>query len=246
MNRIKSLWNQRGEINLIDLDNEYYLVRFAIEDDYNNVLLGGPWVIYGSYLTVQPWNRSFSTVANHPIKIMVWVLFPGLPYRYYTKSLFRCIAGITGNVVRIDYNTEDGKRGRFARLAVVVDLDKPIVSGIIIDGQHQTVEYEGLPLICYACGKYEHTCEQYGGITSTDSGDMKGNQVSITEENPYGPWMQVANKKKRNNASRISANEETSKQKAGQNLGSRYTILEKLKDVECGHGEREYCGREGS
>ncbi|KAL4284044.1 hypothetical protein GQ457_16G010840 [Hibiscus cannabinus] len=43
LNRICSLWNPSGEMCLIDLDNEFYLVRFAHEDDFTKVLAGGPW-----------------------------------------------------------------------------------------------------------------------------------------------------------------------------------------------------------
>ncbi|KAL4360769.1 hypothetical protein GQ457_04G012420 [Hibiscus cannabinus] len=139
------------------------LGRFARVEDFNKVLTGGPWMIYGTYLTVQPWSRSFSVTEAYPSQIMVWVRLPKLSCRYYTKSLFRHIAEAIGKVVRVDYNTSEGKRGRFARLAIVVDLNKPLVSGIIIDGIRQDIEYEGLPVICYKCGRVGHSKEQCGG-----------------------------------------------------------------------------------
>ncbi|KAL4347946.1 hypothetical protein GQ457_17G010650 [Hibiscus cannabinus] len=60
-------------------------------------------------------------------------------------------------IFRIDYNTTEGKRGCFTRFSIVVDLNKPLVPGIIIDGVQQRVEYKGLPTICYSCGRYAHT-----------------------------------------------------------------------------------------
>ncbi|KAL4324061.1 hypothetical protein GQ457_11G028370 [Hibiscus cannabinus] len=162
LNRIQTLWNPIGELQLIDMENEYFLVRFANEEEFVKVLSGGPWIVYDSYLTVQPWSRNFSINAYHPDKVMVWVRLPKLPYRYYTKSLFRYIANSIGKVVHIDYNTDDGGSGRFARLAVIVDLHKPLVSGIIIDGMRQDIEYEGLPTICFTCGKYGHSKEECG------------------------------------------------------------------------------------
>ncbi|KAL4340432.1 hypothetical protein GQ457_08G019370 [Hibiscus cannabinus] len=143
LNRIQSMWNPSGDMILIDLDNDYYLVRFALVEDFNKVLIDGPWMIYGTYLTVQPWSRSFSITETHLSQIMVWVRLPKLPYRYYTKSLFCHIAFTIGKVVRVDYNTTEGKRWRFARLAIVVDLNKTLVSGIFIDGVRQDIEYEG-------------------------------------------------------------------------------------------------------
>ncbi|XP_039055003.1 uncharacterized protein LOC120197594 [Hibiscus syriacus] len=124
---------------------------------------------------------------DYPMKIMVWVRLPGLPYHYYTRSLFGHITGAIGKVVRVDYNTEDGKRGHFARLAVVDDLDKPLISGIVIDSHRQLIEYEGLPTICYSCGKYGHTHEHCGKekkehwvkkIASSDTGRQNTAHIS--------------------------------------------------------------------
>ncbi|KAL4278157.1 hypothetical protein GQ457_03G033120 [Hibiscus cannabinus] len=163
LTRIRSLWTPSGEMALVDLDNGYYLVCFAKADDVNRVLLGGPWLIYGNYLTVQPWSRNFSTEKEHPDHIVVWARLSGLPYRYYTKSMFRFIANAIGKIIKIDYNTKEGKRGRFARIAVVIDLNKPLVPSLVIDDKRQITKYEGLPMICYSCGKFGHTMETCKG-----------------------------------------------------------------------------------
>ncbi|KAL4360801.1 hypothetical protein GQ457_04G012650 [Hibiscus cannabinus] len=196
LNRIQLLWKPKGEFSLIDLDNNYFLVRFAIEEDFRHVLLDGPWVIFGSCLTVQPWSRYFSTKEEYPSQVMVWVRLPKLPYRYYTKSLFRHIAASIGTVVRIDYNTTEGKQGRFARLAIVVDLQKPLVSGIIIDGQRQDIEYEGLPEICFKCGKYGHLKDVCGVTPVAGPNDVRVGTSRDSNE-LYGPWMQVADRRRR-------------------------------------------------
>ncbi|KAK8490449.1 hypothetical protein V6N11_061759 [Hibiscus sabdariffa] len=51
--------------------------------------------------------------------------------------------------------------GKFARLAVMIDLKKPkpILSCIGIDGFIQKLLHEGLQQICYSCGRYGHTKE---------------------------------------------------------------------------------------
>ncbi|KAK8593200.1 hypothetical protein V6N12_045284 [Hibiscus sabdariffa] len=40
-NREHALWNPSGELSIIDLDNDYYLIQFALEVDYEKVLSGG-------------------------------------------------------------------------------------------------------------------------------------------------------------------------------------------------------------
>ncbi|KAL4384684.1 hypothetical protein GQ457_15G002820 [Hibiscus cannabinus] len=194
------MWNPSGELAMIDLDNGYFLIRFALESDMLKVLTGGPWVIYGHYLTVQPWSRSFSTAKDHPDQIVVWVRLPGLPYRYYTKSMFRCIAGVIGKIVRIDYNTTEGKCGKFARLAVVVDLKKPLIPSIVIDNFHQKIEYEGLPIICYGCRCYGHTedaCKLNVSGSSTEECGVTDELRESDKLEKFGPWMQVMGRRAR-------------------------------------------------
>ncbi|KAL4310070.1 hypothetical protein GQ457_01G015050 [Hibiscus cannabinus] len=226
LNRIQALWNPIGELQLIDMDNEYILVRFANEEDFIKVLSGGSWVVYGSYLTVQPWSRHFSTNADHPDKVMVWVRLSKLPYHYYTKSLFRYIVNSIGKVVRIDYNTEDGKRGRFARLAVIIDLHKPLVSSIIIDGLRQDIEYEGLPTIYFTCGKYGHSKEDCG-IKRKEGGSTIADAETRNPKDLYGPWMQVTNRRKKT----FIALQEIQDEETNVNYAEPITLTQQPKDV---------------
>ncbi|XP_039049545.1 uncharacterized protein LOC120190550 [Hibiscus syriacus] len=211
VNRIQSLWNPAGKPLVVDLENDYFLVRFKNEEDYSRVLMGGPWMIYGSYLIVQPWGRLFSTLEDHPSQIIAWVRLPGLHYRYYTRSLFRILTGVIGKVVRVDYNTSDGKRGKFARIAVIIDLTKPLVAGIKLDGHLQRTEYEGLPTICLNSGKYGHPKEVCAGVV---------------EDNPFGPWMQATRRGRKMNLNR--KDETTSKENSGiegVSSKSRFDVL---------------------
>ncbi|MBA0560775.1 hypothetical protein Golob_017653 [Gossypium lobatum] len=75
------------------------------------------------------------------------------------QGLMLALAEVSGRVVKADYNTTDGKRGKFARIAVVVDLSKPLVSFLGIDRKKQAVVCEGLPSICYDCSRVGHIKE---------------------------------------------------------------------------------------
>ncbi|MBA0844714.1 hypothetical protein Goarm_022514, partial [Gossypium armourianum] len=175
--RVHDLIDKFGRVQLVDLENDYYIVKFSIISDYKKALIDGPWTIYERYLIVQPWSRDFSTDKSYPFQVLAWVRFPGLPYRYYTKGIFRTLASEVGQIVKIDYNTIGGRKGKFTRMAIFVYLNKPLVLCIDIDGFTQKIEYEGLLQICY------------------DSGSMvmaSSNKASEDKEGLYGPWM-VAN-----------------------------------------------------
>ncbi|CAN1732122.1 hypothetical protein LINPERHAP1_LOCUS1478 [Linum perenne] len=78
-NRLRSMWKPQGNMQVIDVDMDCYLVRFGEEKDYFKALTGGPWMIFKHYLIVQQWDPSFRVSTKLPSKMVVWVRFPHLP-----------------------------------------------------------------------------------------------------------------------------------------------------------------------
>ncbi|XP_028762820.1 uncharacterized protein LOC114721167 [Neltuma alba] len=211
--KIVSLWRPVGHFKLTELDGGCFMVKFSNQQDYLSAMLGGPWVVLGHYLTVHPWEPSFSPLNLEIKQVLGWVRLPGLPYHYYHKSVLRAIGGVIGEVLKIDYNTEGVDKARFARLAVKLDLTKPLVAKIKLDGTTQLVEYEGLPTICYHCGRYGHleaVCPSKvqhnqpqqmhqnpsenpasnSDRTQTNNGDPARTH-SAREESVFGAWMKA-------------------------------------------------------
>ncbi|MBA0808955.1 hypothetical protein Gohar_024652, partial [Gossypium harknessii] len=136
-NRILSLWKPAKSFHLMDTVNGYFLVKFQNIGDYNKVLTQGPWIIYGQYLTVQPWTREFNPLQPYPSVVLAWIRLPGLPRYLYNRKIIEAIGGLIGKVVRLDFQTDNRTRGRFARLAVFINLDKPLISQVMVDNTVQ-------------------------------------------------------------------------------------------------------------
>ncbi|KAL4278149.1 hypothetical protein GQ457_03G015290 [Hibiscus cannabinus] len=151
------------------------------EYDYEHVLTRGSWTIFRFYLMVQPWTREFSTVEYFPIQTMVWVLISGFPYHYYSK-LFQYTCW---------------RSCRFVRLVVMVDLKKPLVSGVRTNGVFFDLEYEGLQRVFLKCGLYGHAMEMckefynrgigYGDVRTCGSGLDVDVSCPANFETTYGP-----------------------------------------------------------
>ncbi|KAK8556579.1 hypothetical protein V6N12_002977 [Hibiscus sabdariffa] len=90
---------------------------------------------------------------------MAWVRLSSLPITWYKQSLIEAIGYRIGTIVKIDYQTDNGRRGRFARMAININLCKPLVSKIAINGRTQIFEYKSLPVVCFSCGIYGHTSD---------------------------------------------------------------------------------------
>ncbi|MBA0752022.1 hypothetical protein Gogos_000903 [Gossypium gossypioides] len=181
--------NPRGPIQLMDSENDFFLVRFHEEEDYNKVLVGGLWVIFGNYLSIRPWSSDFSTTQNEITFQVMWIRLPGLLERFYSSCLLKEIGQTVGSVVKLDIHTDYACRGCFARLAVCVDLRKSLVSEVRINGQLQRVEYESLPDVCFKCECYGHGANLGTGTKVQSSDEDSVMAKSIQEK--FGIQRQV-------------------------------------------------------
>ncbi|PPE00138.1 hypothetical protein GOBAR_DD02855 [Gossypium barbadense] len=132
---IKSTNNEILTINFSDhiqtvilklLENGYFLAKFQSADDYDKVLTQGPWIVYGQYLTVQPWTKDFSPLQPYPSVVMAWIRLSRL---------------ILETIRKHDW-------GSFARMEVYINLDRLFVSQVLVNGEIQRVEYDSLPDMC--------------------------------------------------------------------------------------------------
>ena len=158
-------------------------------------------MIFGHYLAVQPWTPDFNPKSFTVKQVVGWVRLPCLPTRYYCRNVVKEIGSILGEVIRVDYHTESAERGRFARIAVVLDLSQPLVPKIQVDDHLIYVEYEGLPLICFHCGRYGHqkdNCpENPARVTATPvvppaPANAPASTSAVPHDEPqFGDWMLV-------------------------------------------------------
>ncbi|KAK5839844.1 hypothetical protein PVK06_008687 [Gossypium arboreum] len=148
---------------MTDIENGYFLVKFQNKLDCERALSDGPWTIFGQYLIVQPWSMAFDPSQAYPIVLMAWVRFLGLLGYLYKHKILADIGETVGKVVKLDMNIVSRARGRFTRMAVYVNLEKPLVSKILINGRSQKVEYESLPTICFHCrrGHFDFSSPRY-------------------------------------------------------------------------------------
>ncbi|CAN0915080.1 hypothetical protein LINGRAHAP2_LOCUS28924, partial [Linum grandiflorum] len=90
---------------------------------------------------------------------VVWIRFPRLPYQYYHRDVLDGLGNLIGRIVRPDLRTQNSVPGKFARIAVEVDLLKPLPKGVFVDGVWQVVEYENLPSFCRGYGCFGHSLD---------------------------------------------------------------------------------------
>lgn len=96
---------------------------------------------------------------------------------------------------------------------VELDLNKPLVAKVFIGGRWQIVEYEGLRMVCFHCGKFGHNDESCQAKQREQEGHTEEEAMNITQKNAiqekdyksarYGPWMVAKRYTRQNTSSRI-------------------------------------------
>ncbi|XP_029130018.1 uncharacterized protein LOC109812344 isoform X2 [Cajanus cajan] len=154
--KLQAVWKPTGGFDVIDIGFDYFMVKFDREEDRNKALFDGPWLMFDHYLIVRPWSPDFVAEDSLVEKTLVWIWLPGLGVMYYDEAFLMAFASAVGRPIKIDFNTANVTRGKFARICVEIDLTLPVVGKIWLNNHWYKVEYEALHIICSSCGCYGH------------------------------------------------------------------------------------------
>jgi len=156
-----------------------------------------------NYLVIREWVPNFVPDEDRVTRLTAWVRIPRLSIKYFNKSfLLEKIGKKIGRVIRVDDTTANVERGQYTRLCVDVDLTKPLLSKFRLNGWIWRIQYEGLKLICFHCGKHGHkdnvcplrSTRQSEGVNALHSDHASPGTVPAPrpeDEELYGSWMMV-------------------------------------------------------
>ena len=134
--RLKTKWALRGDFSLIDIGCDYYVTHFTNLEDYEHVMMNGPWMIGDNYLVIREWVPNFVPEEDKVTKLTAWVRIPKVSVEYFNKHfLLHKIGQKIGRVLRVDSTIENVERGQYTRMCVEVDLTKPLLSKFRLNGR---------------------------------------------------------------------------------------------------------------
>nr|POF06076.1 uncharacterized protein CFP56_38217 [Quercus suber] len=220
--KLSQLWRPEGRMDCIDLSYGFFLVRFYSKEDLERVIKRGPWFIGDHFLSLRPWEPFFKPSTANVSLITVWIRLNELPIELYEIEVLKEIGESIGKVLRIDSHTAMEARGRYARLCVQVDINRPLVNSMLIGRFEQVVTYEGINKLCFSCGRIGHKVEacpytirkekdlqaqaEEVPVSQTDIDDDGNTELrndGVTQsaceatngEGHYGPWMIVSRRR---------------------------------------------------
>lgn len=136
-------------------------------------------VILGHYLTIMKWHLRFRPKAVTISKTLVWVRFSKLYLEMLEEKTIANLGNMIGRIVKVGALSLAGTRGKFVRCCVEVDLSAPLLPSVTLSDEEQKVEYEGVHLICFKCGRYGHrveNCPEGVGV-NIDRAELTGSKT---------------------------------------------------------------------
>ena len=153
-------WELEGEMEIMLLANNYFMVTFNCTADRNRVFEGGPYFYNKVGLFVKPWHVGFNPAEELPNRVPVWVRLPRLPVECCREDVLHLLASVIGNPIGTASQTLGKKVMTFARICVEIDLSRPLPDAIeMCAGSYswvQQLDYETLPFRCRLCREYGH------------------------------------------------------------------------------------------
>nr|POE64126.1 uncharacterized protein CFP56_08497 [Quercus suber] len=193
-NRLLSIWKPTGRLDCVDLEHGFFLTQFYLRDDYEATLKKGPWFIGEHFLSIKPWEPNFHLESANVTSVAVWIRLNGLPIEYYNLEALLQIGKATGNVLRVDTHTANEARGRFARLCVQVDVEKPLVTAVLIGRFEQPMCYEAYKSYAFLVEKWViERKDVHSWFGEGPSSVVHGSAHEKAQEGSYGPWTIVTN-----------------------------------------------------
>lgn len=190
----------------------------------------------------------------------MWIRLCELPIELYEAEVLKELGESIGKVLRIDSHTAMEARGKYARLCVQIDINKPLVNTILIGRFEQAVSYEGIHSLCFSCGRLGHkreTCpytirkgkeqvasdeeglsrhdasahEAHAGHGAQSSQAMADVGETKEENGHYGPWMVVSKRTNFHRGTKMLASTESTSKSARNVAPQQSPIFSEMRNT---------------
>ncbi|KAK4709982.1 hypothetical protein R3W88_004495 [Solanum pinnatisectum] len=135
----KTLWQPSEKINLIDLSEDFYLIKLTKTGNYEKNTSPRSMFLGTQFISI----RNVDTVTE-------------LPTEFYDQNILKQIGSQIGTILKIDIVPVNTTRGRYARLYILAPLSKTLPMDVLIGMHLQKIQYEPSTPLCMHCGRLGH------------------------------------------------------------------------------------------
>lgn len=202
-NTVKSMiikaWNAQDRLSIAEVSDSCFQFCFETVDMCERIYRGRLWLILGMLLIVERWS-SLCTVGEVDLfRSPYWIQLHDLPLEGFSVKNVMRLGKSFGEVVVFEDPMSNGRMLRnFVRIKVMVDVNKPLISGFWIPRPNLSkiwieARYERLQHFCHNCGllgDYVRACKKvrdktlklkFGAWMCAENSKLQGRVVLVEE-----------------------------------------------------------------
>ena len=171
IHKTKNDWKfLKGQVDYVELGNNWILLRFANVADKEMVWCERPWFVGSFNFVLTEWIPFFDPFFASVSHIDQWVRVPRLPWEFWDLNTLTELLLPVGKVIRVDQNTLLRLKGKFARVCVHIDITEPLPGSLLVAFEGRSMKipliYKGLHEVCALCSTEEHQIDSCSLIPS--------------------------------------------------------------------------------
>lgn len=107
-------WELSDEATIIDMGDDFTLVKFSNVMNCNKVLQDQPWFWGGQIYCLQIWKKKISPIKEKLQTVLLWIHLPYLPLEMWKDRALRHILSPICRLIKIDHDSEEVSKGLFS------------------------------------------------------------------------------------------------------------------------------------
>jgi hypothetical protein len=162
------------------LKDNFFIITFSSEGDFQFVKRGGPWIHQGVACLIAPFINNIRPSATILDSVQVWVRIYDIPWNKQTDATGRKLGSQLGKVEWLDVDTAKNEFNDFLRVRIALPLNRRLKTKITTTmkgkpgEQVHLIRYERVPHFCFHCGFIGHDkkmCEKRNRGTPSSNYD---------------------------------------------------------------------------
>lgn len=154
--KLRQIWPFINDFRTSSIGYGHYTVVLNNAEDHNRILYNGLQFVNGYFLAIRKWEPYFDACPVTLDSIVAWVRINNLPRELFHREALKWLGELIRPMLRMVAFTSKADRGKYARLCVLLNFNKPLVHTIVVDCHPFYLQYERLRSLCTICRAIGH------------------------------------------------------------------------------------------